>query len=94
MGQMLATLCVALSLALFALGGSDPTGEFRLGTMSICRPLNNHGAYFGYDCHIPRCRGRIMRGVGVTCKLMFTTPFYSTCKGPLLCLLGCYTTGL
>jgi hypothetical protein len=53
MGQMLATLCVALSLALFALGGSDPTGEFRLGTMSICRPLNNHGACFGYNCHIP-----------------------------------------
>jgi hypothetical protein len=39
MCQMLATLCVVLSLALFALGGFDPTGGFRLGTMSIAGPL-------------------------------------------------------
>jgi hypothetical protein len=35
---MLATLCVALSLALVALGGSDSTGEFLLGTLSIAGP--------------------------------------------------------
>jgi hypothetical protein len=38
MRQMLATLCVALSLTLVALGGSDPTGEFCLGTMSVADP--------------------------------------------------------
>jgi hypothetical protein len=38
MRQMLATLCVALSLALFALGGSDPTGGFCLRTLSVAGP--------------------------------------------------------
>jgi hypothetical protein len=42
--QMLAIVCVALSLALVALGCSDPTGVFHLGTLSFCRPLGNHGA--------------------------------------------------
>jgi hypothetical protein len=35
-----------------------------------------------------------MQGVGVAHKLMFIVPFYSTCKGPPLCFLSCYTTGL
>jgi hypothetical protein len=49
MSQMLATLCVAFSLALVALGSSVQTGRFRLGTLSIGRPLNNQGAHFGYN---------------------------------------------
>jgi hypothetical protein len=92
--QMLATLCVTSSLTLFALGGSNPIGWFHLGTLGICRPLGNRMAHFGYNCRIPRCRGRVMRGVGVACKLMFTPPFYNACKAPLLCLLGCNTAGL
>jgi hypothetical protein len=36
--QLLATLCVALSLAMFALGGADPTGGLFLRTLSIGRP--------------------------------------------------------
>jgi hypothetical protein len=36
--QLLATLSVALSLALFALGGADPTNRFCLGTLSLGRP--------------------------------------------------------
>jgi hypothetical protein len=36
--QLQATLCVTLSLALFALGGSDPTGEFFLRTLSLAGP--------------------------------------------------------
>jgi hypothetical protein len=36
--QLLATLCVALSLALFALGGADPTGEFCLRTLGFVGP--------------------------------------------------------
>jgi hypothetical protein len=35
--QLLATLCVALSLALFAQGSTDPTGGFYLQTLSYCR---------------------------------------------------------
>jgi hypothetical protein len=38
MCQMLATLCVASSLTLFALGGSDPTGGFHLGTLRVAGP--------------------------------------------------------
>jgi hypothetical protein len=34
----LATLCIALSLALFSLGGVDPTGGFCLRTLSYSRP--------------------------------------------------------
>jgi hypothetical protein len=36
--QLLATLCVVLSLALFALGGADPTSKFCLRTLSIAGP--------------------------------------------------------
>jgi hypothetical protein len=36
--QLLPTLCVALSLALSALGGADPTGGFFLRTLSFNRP--------------------------------------------------------
>jgi hypothetical protein len=35
-----------------------------------------------------------MRGIGVACKLVFTMLFYCAYKGPLICLLGCYTVGL
>jgi hypothetical protein len=34
---LLATLCVALSLTLFALGGADPTGGFCLRNLSFSR---------------------------------------------------------
>jgi hypothetical protein len=36
---MLATLCVASSLALFTWGGTDPAGGFCLRTLSCCRPM-------------------------------------------------------
>jgi hypothetical protein len=52
MRQLLATLCVAPSLTLVALDGSDPTGGFRLQTLSFGRPRGNHGAHFGYGFHI------------------------------------------
>jgi hypothetical protein len=38
MRQMLVTICVALSLALVALGSSDTTSGFRLGTLSVAGP--------------------------------------------------------
>jgi hypothetical protein len=53
-----------------------------------------HGARFGYNYRIPWCSRRVVRGVGVACKHVFTVPFYCIYKGSPLCLLGCYTVGL
>jgi hypothetical protein len=50
--QLIDTLCVALSLALFALGGADPTGGFCLRTLSIDRSTACV-THFGYGGHIP-----------------------------------------
>jgi hypothetical protein len=41
--QILAILCVALSLALVGLGGFDPNGGFCLRTLSFGRPHTNCG---------------------------------------------------
>jgi hypothetical protein len=38
MRQVRATLCVTSSLVLFSLGGSDPTGGFHLGIISVAGP--------------------------------------------------------
>jgi hypothetical protein len=46
MCQLLATLCVASSLTLVALDGSDSTGGFYLQTLSFGRPHNNCGTHF------------------------------------------------
>jgi hypothetical protein len=66
--QLLATLCVTLSLALFALCGADPTGRFCLRTLSSSRPTTIMGGHFGYGYRIPRCRGHDKRVVGEVCK--------------------------
>jgi hypothetical protein len=58
--QILAILCVASSLALVALDGSDPTGGFHLRTLSFGRPHDNRGTRFGYGCCIPRRIGCIV----------------------------------
>jgi hypothetical protein len=50
--QLLAILCIASSLALDALGGSDPTDGFRLQTLSFGRPHDNRETHFRYDCRI------------------------------------------
>jgi hypothetical protein len=52
MHHLLATLCVASSHALVALGSSDLTRGFRLQTLSFGRPHGNHGTHFGYGCRI------------------------------------------
>jgi hypothetical protein len=57
MCQLWVTLCVSSSLALVALGGSDPTGGFHLQTLSFGRPHGNHGTHFGYVCCIPDVEG-------------------------------------
>jgi hypothetical protein len=82
MCQLLATLCVTFSIALVALGGSDPTSGVCLRTLSFGRPLDNCGAHLGYDFHIPCCRSwRDVHGVGETCKLGLPSPYY-VCEGP------------
>jgi hypothetical protein len=53
--QLLATLCVIMSLALFALGSTNPTGRFCLRTLCFGRHLGNHRARLRYGCHIPCC---------------------------------------
>jgi hypothetical protein len=49
MHQVLATLCVALSLALVTLGGSDLIGGFHLRALSFDRPHGNRETHFGYS---------------------------------------------
>jgi hypothetical protein len=49
---MLAILYVASSHALVALGGSNLTSRFHLGTLSFGRPIGNQGAHFGYGYYI------------------------------------------
>jgi hypothetical protein len=43
MRQLLVTHCVASSLALFTRGGTDPTSEFCLQTLSYCRTMTIMG---------------------------------------------------
>jgi hypothetical protein len=45
--QLLVILCIALSLALVSLGGSDLLGGFCLQTLSFGKPHDNHGIHFG-----------------------------------------------
>jgi hypothetical protein len=80
--QLLATPYATLSLALFALDDSDPSGGFHLRSLSIGRALDNHGAHFGYSCRIPRCRGRIVLGVGVTHKTCVYCTFLQCLQSP------------
>jgi hypothetical protein len=86
MCQLLATLCVASSLALVALGSSDPTGGLHLRTVSFGRPHGNRGTHFGYGCHIPWCRGRIIQGFGWRVSLfllhLFIMPVVPCCDTP------------
>jgi hypothetical protein len=55
MHQLLATLCIASSLALVSLGGSNLASGFHLRTLSFGRPLGNRGARLGYNFHISCC---------------------------------------
>jgi hypothetical protein len=80
MRQLLDTLCIASSLALVALGGSDPTGGFYLRTQTIGRPLGNRGAHFGYGCRIPQYRWCVMRGVGWHVSLFLLCPFTASAE--------------
>jgi hypothetical protein len=93
MRQLLTTPCVALSLTLVALGGSDLSGRFRLRTLSIGRHHDNRGARFGYGCHIRDVEGVHMRS-RLRHKLIFVVPFYHACRAQPLCLLGYYRVGL
>jgi hypothetical protein len=64
--KLLATLCVPLSLALFALAGANPTGAFCLQTLSFSRPTVIVRPILDTVWHILRCREHDMRGAGGT----------------------------
>jgi hypothetical protein len=84
MCQLLATPCVALSLAL---GGSDPSSVFHLRTLSFGRPLNHPGARLGYDFHIPCYHSKHdVQGVGEVCDLSLPSPLLRL-RGPNLIFL-------
>jgi hypothetical protein len=92
--HLLATLCVALSLTLFARGDADPAGGFYLRTLSNSRPMSIMGPVLDTIFASLAVVGTSCEELGETCKHGFTVPFYCTYKGPLLCLIGCNTTGL
>jgi hypothetical protein len=54
------------------------TAGFHLRTLSFGRPHDNHRTHFRYGFHIPRCRGRVVRGVGCCVSsfllCLFTVP--------------------
>jgi hypothetical protein len=50
--QLWAILSVTSSLALVALGGSNPISGFHLRTLSFGRHHGNHEARYEYGCHI------------------------------------------
>jgi hypothetical protein len=62
-------------LALVALGGSDPTSGFCLGTLSFVGPLAIVGPHLGYIFYILCCRSWCdVQGVGEACKLCLPRP--------------------
>jgi hypothetical protein len=68
--KLLATPCAASSLALVALGGSNPTGRFA-GPSAIVRSILDMVA-ISRDVESASCEE-----LGWLIKLMFTVPFYS-----------------
>jgi hypothetical protein len=73
--QLLATLCVALSLALFALGGADPTCVFCLRTLSYSRPMEIVGPVLDTVVVSHAIVGASCEELGAY-KHGFTAPFY------------------
>jgi hypothetical protein len=74
--QLLATLCVALSLALFTLGGTDPTDEFCLRTLCYSRPTTIVGPVLDTVAISRAIVGTLCEELGEACKCGFIAPFY------------------
>jgi hypothetical protein len=65
--QLLATLYVTFSLALFALGGADPDGGFYLRSLSFSRPVwGPFWIRFPYPTLSLRHRACDVQGIGET----------------------------
>jgi hypothetical protein len=94
MCQMLDTLCVALSLTLVALGGSDSTRRILPSNPELWQTpwqlWDPFRIWLPYPMTYRVCRMRSQ----MTCKIIFTVPFYRACGAQMLCLLGCYAVGL
>jgi hypothetical protein len=81
MRQLLVTLCVASSLALVVLGGSDPSSGFHLQTLNLSMPPQPLRGPLGIWLCIPCwCSWCDVRGVGEAGK--------HSLPGPLLRLRG------
>jgi hypothetical protein len=92
--QLLATLCVALSLTLFALGGADATGRFCLRTLSCSRLIAIMGLILDIVIVSRAVVGTSCEELGRRVNMGLLRPFTMLGRAPLLCLLGCNSTGL
>jgi hypothetical protein len=92
--QLLATLCVASSLALLALGGSDPTRWVLPLNPKLWQSPRQLWDLFWIWLWYPTMYGERRVRSRIMCKIIFTVPFYHAFGAQSLYLLGCYTTGL
>jgi hypothetical protein len=92
--HLLATLCVDLSLTLFALDSSNSTGGFCIKTLTYCRPTTIMGPILdkvGVSCNVEGTSCEELEWRVNSCLLR---PCTVPVRASMLCLLGCYTTGL
>jgi hypothetical protein len=92
--QLLATLFVTLSLALFALCDTDLTGGFCLRTLSFGEPMIIVGPVLDMVVVSRAVVGTSCEELGWCVIMGLLHPFTASSKGALLCLLECNTTGL
>jgi hypothetical protein len=92
---MLATLCVALSLALFAMGGADPTGGFCLRTLSFAGPSAIMGPVWDMIViSYAVIAGAMCEDYGSRVNLGLLCPLLHFVRAEPLSLLGCDTEEL
>jgi hypothetical protein len=92
--QLLVTLCVDLSLALFALDGTGPTSGFCLRTLSYSRPTTIVGHILDTIVISHVVVGMLYKELGRCVNMGLLRPFTVCGMGPPLCLLDSYTMGL
>jgi hypothetical protein len=83
---LLATLCVALSLGLVALGGADPTSGFYLRTLRIGRPMTKGGPIL--DTIAISCVFVDLRTLGIGRPTIIVGPVLDTVAVSYVCVAG------
>jgi hypothetical protein len=92
--QLLATICVALCCALFALGGADPTRNFCLRTLGCSRPTAIVGPVLDMVVISHVLVGTSCEELEWCVNMGLLCPFTTPGKGSPLCLFGCNTMKL